>query len=469
MENSAHQVGSDQHHPSGKLKTSKIIAYSAIAVPGAMFAYPIAVWLPAFYAGELGISLAAIASMLFIARMTDIVTDPVVGYISDHLKGPWGRRKPIIALGVPVLLLGIVMLLMPGYIWGGVPGAWYLLVWYMVMYLGVTLVFLPYGAWGAELSSDYHERSRIMGIREFFTMGGLILAAAIPAIVQGTGRVNPSEVLAVMALAVVGITPLVAVLALWRVRENPNVGSQKIPLMEGLRLVARNGPMVRILLIHIIVMAGEAFRNALSLFFMRDVIGIQAIGPLYLIYFIAGLVAIPFWLWLGRRIGKHKGFAVCLGAVGVISILTYFLSPGDFLAFKILFYLKGSCFGGLMFLPASMLADVVDVDTARSGGKRAGTFFAISGMCGKLATAFGTSLPLYIIAWFNFDASGAEGVNSTQTLQWLDFNYAIMPAFFFAAALYLIWKYPLTAERHARLLVMIEKRNARLAATGRAQ
>ena len=464
MQNTANQTR--QVDAAGRLKTSKIAIYGAVAVPAAMFGYPIAIWLPPFYAGELGISLAAIASMLFIARLTDIVTDPIVGYISDHLKGPWGRRKPIIALGVPILLIGIVMLFMPGYIWGGVPGAWYLLVWYMVMYFGVTLMFLPYGAWGAELSPDYHERSRIMGIREFFTLGGLILAAAIPAVVQGTGRVSAADVLAVMALVVVAITPPIVALALWRVKENPDAGRQNIPLMEGLRLVARNGPMVRILLIHIIVVAGEAFRNALSLFFMRDVIGIHGIGALYLVYFSAGLLAIPLWVRLGKKMGKHRAFAVCMAVVSVVSILTFFLGYGDTTAFKFLFLLKGACFGGLALLPASMLADVVDVDTARSGGKRAGTFFAISGMAGKLATAFGTSLPLYIIAWLGFNATGAADANSAETLRWLSFNYAIMPAFFFGTALYLVWHYPLTPERHARLREMIAKRNVRLAAKG---
>lgn len=467
MQNTANQTG--QVDAADRLKTSKIAIYGAVAVPAAMFGYPIAIWLPPFYAGELGISLAAIASMLFIARLTDIVTDPIVGYISDHLKGPWGRRKPIIALGVPILLIGIVMLFMPGYIWGGVPGAWYLLVWYMVMYLGVTLMFLPYGAWGAELSPDYHERSRIMGVREFFTLGGLILAAAIPAVVQGTGRVSAADVLAVMALVVVGITPPIVALALWRVKENPDAGRQNIPLMEGLRLVARNGPMVRILLIHIIVVAGEAFRNALSLFFMRDVIGIHGIGALYLVYFSAGLLAIPLWLRLGKTMGKHRAFAVCMAVVSVVSIGCFFLGYGDTTAFKVLFLLKGACFGGLALLPASMLADVVDVDTARSGGKRAGTFFAISGMAGKLATAFGTSLPLYIIAWLGFNATGAVDANPAETLRWLAFNYAIMPAFFFGTALYLVWHYPLTPERHARLRTMIEKRNVRLAAKGVAE
>lgn len=452
--------------PLGRLSTPTIASYGAVAMPLAMFGYPIAIWLNPFYAGELGISLAAVGSMLFLARLTDVVTDPLVGYFSDHLKSPWGRRKPLIVAGLPIMLLGIVMLFMPIYIWGGVPGAWYLLVWYMVMYFGVTLMTLPYGAWGAELSPDYNERTRIVGIREFFTLTGLILAAAIPFGLAFKFELNAGLVLAFMAIIVAIITPAIVALCLWKVPENPEHGRQNIPLMDGLRLVSRNGPMIRILLIHIIVVAGEAFRNALSLFFMRDVIGINMnnVGILYLIYFTAGLVAVPLWLRLGRKMGKHKAFAICMGVVSIISILTVFLNRGDTAIFVVLFLFKGGCFGGLALLPASMLADVVDIDTARSGGKRAGTYFAISGMAGKIAVAFGTSLPLWIMGWVKFNPSGKEGVNPPDALFWLAFNYAIMPAFFFCAALYLVWHYPLTPERHLKLRESIARRNERLAA-----
>ena len=67
-----------------------------------------------------------------------------------------------------------------------------------------------------------------------------------------------------------------------------------------------NGPLKRVLLIILLVTFGEAFRNALSLFFMRDVVGIETIGTAYLVYFATGLAAIPLWLALGRRLGKGE-------------------------------------------------------------------------------------------------------------------------------------------------------------------
>ena len=155
--------------------------------------------------------------------------------------------------------------------------------------------------------------------------------------------------------------PSFAALALWKVPDPMPKVEKKIPLKEGLKFAAENPLLVRILLIIFLVIAGESFRNTLSLWFVRDVIGIETVGASYARYFIAGFIAIPFWLWLGKTIGKHRAFCITLVGTGSVSFLCFFLERGDFAYFHILFLLKGACFGGLQFLPASMLADVVDL------------------------------------------------------------------------------------------------------------
>lgn len=454
--------------PSSRLPTSTIFLHGSVGLPTAMFGYPIAIWLPAFYAGELGVSLAVVGTMIMLARLSDVVTDPVIGYFSDRSTSKFGRRRPFMVAGLPILVLGVLFLFVPKQLGFGDIGPVHLVIWISFMFLGSTLVYIPYYAWGAEMSPDYNERSRITAVREVFILVGLALAAAIPFAVElingaGAGR-DPGLVLEAMAWVIVILMPSLVLFVVWRVAEPRVETRREVPLMEGLRLVSKNGPMLRVLAIILIVTGGEAFRNALSLFFMRDVIGINSIGSLYFIYFGAGLAAIPFWLWMGRKISKHKAFAVCMASVALISISTYFLGAGDEIPFTLLFVAKGFCFGGLQFLPLSMLADVVDVDTARSKGQRAGTFFAISGMTGKLATAFGTGISLNVVAFFGFNPSGAAGANGATELHWLAINYAIMPAVFFIAALWLTWNYPLNAERQARLRGLIERRSARLAA-----
>ena len=183
--------------------------YGMTGLPLALVGYPIAIWLPAFYAGEINISLAAVATMLLVAKLTDVVTDPLVGVVSDRLRTPIGRRRPVILLGVPVLVVSIWFLFVP------VAGAdaTYLLICIAGMYIGTTLIGLPYGAWGAELSPDYVQRARVTAWREQFTLIGLLVAAFIPFLVEQYGDGSISSIMRYMALAICIATP-VAVVAL---------------------------------------------------------------------------------------------------------------------------------------------------------------------------------------------------------------------------------------------------------------
>lgn len=429
------------------LPRSTVWVHGSLGLPLAVVGYPIAIWVIPHYSGTLGVSLAAVGTMLMLARISDVVTDPLIGFASDHLRTRFGRRKPWILAGMPLMMIGIWMLFVPA------PGAGvlYLLWWLFVMMLGSTLISLPYGAWGAELSMDYHQRSRVTAAREIFVLGGLLLAAFVPFMVEYFGDRTTGPVLEALAWTILVVLPICGFLVLRFVREPEVRGRENIPLSEGLGHMRANGPLKRVLLIILLVTFGEAFRNALSLFFMRDVVGIETIGTAYLVYFATGLAAIPLWLALGRRVGKHRAFAVSMFSVSLISVAMYFLERGDYWPFMVFFLAKGFCFGGLQFLPLAMLADVVDVDSLRSGGRRAGAFFASAGMTSKAATAFGSGVSVIFLAQTGFDPSGQFGANGASQLGSLAVLYAIVPAIFFSSALYIAWHYPLTSERHAEL------------------
>jgi Na+/melibiose symporter-like transporter len=432
---------------SAPLPRSTILIYGSIGLPLAVIGYPIAIWLIPHYSGALGVSLAAVSTMLMLARITDVVTDPLIGEASDRSRTRFGRRKPWLLAGAPIMMLGIWMLFVPP---PGV-GTLYLLLWLTVMMLGSTLISLPYGAWGAELSPDYHERARVTAARELFVLTGLLVAAFVPFLVEYFGERRSGPVLAALAWTIVIVLPVSVGLVIWRIPEPAAARSPKVPISQGIRYMLGNGPLKRILAIVLLVTFGEAFRNALSLFFMRDVVGIETIGTAYLVYFATGLAAIPLWLALGRRIGKHRAFAVTMATVSIISIGMVFLGRGDYWLFMALFLAKGFCFGGLQFLPLAMLADVVDVDSLQSGGRRAGALFALAGMTSKIATAFGSGVAGNLLALSGFDPRGVVGANGPEELLALAVLYAVAPALFFASALALAWYYPLTPERHAEI------------------
>lgn len=474
------------------LSKKTIFAHGALGLPLAVIGYPLAIWIPAHYSGGLGISLAAVGTILMLARLTDVITDPLMGEISDRWHTRIGRRRPWLLIGTPVMSIGVYNLFLPD---PGV-GILYFLFWLTVFFVGSTMIGLPHRAWGAELSPDYHQRSRVTAAREIYVLVGLMVAASVPMIVEIRADGGSSvlqvfttlwsdaigafsgdfrdktivdratltgPVLAGLAWSIILFLPLCAAVVLIFVKEPPPTAGESRPkFREGLKLVMKNGPMLRVLLIVLLVHFGESFRNAVSLFFIRDIVGVPTIGAAYFFYFVAGLGAIPFWLALGRRIGKHRAFMCTLITVAFVSGANLFLGYGDYSVFFLLFVVKGFCFGGLQFLPIAMLADVVDVDAARSGGRRAGTYFAFLGFTEKLAIAFGTGVSLNIVGLLGFDPSGGVAASTDIGVLALRLVYCLGPIVFYGLALKLIWSYPLTPARHARLRERLERRAARL-------
>ncbi|MBT5205016.1 MAG: MFS transporter [Gammaproteobacteria bacterium] len=475
------------------LDAKTVYLHGCIGLPMAVIGYPLAIWIPAHYAGGLGLSLAAVGTILMLARFTDVITDPIIGELSDRWQTRFGRRKPWLIVGAPLMMIGVYKLFIPP---EGV-GLMYFLIWLTLFFLGSTIISLPHRAWGAELSSDYHQRSRVTAARELYVLFGLMVAAAVPMIIEiladrggsvgqvfsalwqdatgaftgNLGDTKPVDratltgpVLAGLAWVIIGVLPVCVFLVNSFVKEPANHHPSKLSLREGASLVWRNGPMRRILMIALLVIFGESFRNAVSLFFIRDIVGIPTIGAAYFFYFIAGLAAIPFWLWLGRTIGKHRAFLCTLVTVAIVSGGNFFLSNGDYLPFFLMFIIKGFCFGGLQFLPVAMLADVIDVDTARSGANRAGTYFAILGLTEKLAVALGTGFSLNVVGLLGFDPTGGMAASTDAGILSLRIVYCGGPILFYGLALKLIWSYPLTPQRQERLRQSIERRNLRLAA-----
>ena len=316
---------------------------------------------------------------------------------------------------------------------------------------------------------------------------GLFLAALAPAIVQSMGTrfqagdtdgfwmgvvvwavgtdgqlgTGYGPILAGMAWLLLILLPLTVLLVVTKVKEAPPQSVQRTDWKKGMRVLKNNGPFKRMMLMLLIVVTGESFRNALSVFFMQHVIQIQAqIGLMYLLYFGVGILGIPFWLILGKRIGKHKAFCVAVGVSSASIVGMFFLQAGQLVPFAIMFALKGFCFAAFQFLPLSMLADIVDLDTARSKEHRTGLFFAMSGMAQKFAMAIGLGLSLGMLSLVGFDATAST--HSEGQLMALRLLYIVGPVILYMLAFAVAWKYPLTADRQERIHQWVMRRNARL-------
>ena len=98
---------------SKRLPNSTLFAYGVSDLPVMFASMPMMLYLNNFYASDIGIPLMQLANLLLIARVFDLITDPLVGYLSDHTRTRWGRRKPWMVASLPFLMLGIYKVFMP--------------------------------------------------------------------------------------------------------------------------------------------------------------------------------------------------------------------------------------------------------------------------------------------------------------------------------------------------------------------
>ncbi|HYN39433.1 MAG TPA: MFS transporter [Rhodospirillales bacterium] len=426
------------------MRRSTLLLYALPALALAMPTIPLYVYLPTFYADGLGVGLAATGAALLIARVFDVITDPLIGVGSDRLRLPGGRRKPWIAAGAVIAAIALLRLFDPP---AGVDAV-YLGIWAVVLFTGWTLVAVPYAAWGAELSADYHERARITGARESAMILGVLAAGSAPAVAVLLGANEAAGIAAVAWLAIgLGLPTIVLLLRQVPEAPRPAKGSEPAVTLAGSwRALAQNRPFVRLLTGWFVNGLANGLPSVLFPLYLEYALeaGPVARGVLIMVYFLAGIIAIPLWVWLSRRHGKHRVWCWAMLLACAAFVWVPFLQPGDIALFFVVCVVTGFALGADLALPPAMQADVVDFDTLRTGQRRAGLFFALWSMSTKLALAAAVGIAFPALEGFGFEP--APG-NAPMAIAALSVIYAGVPTVLKLVAVVVIWNHPITERR----------------------
>ncbi len=420
-------------------RASRYWFYGLPGLPLAALGLPLYIYLPTFYAEQLGIGLAAVGTALLIARVSDVLTDPLIGMLSDWLPIP-SRRKWLMAIATPLLILAIWALFIPP----DGAGFWWLLSWSLLVYLAWSLLTLPYTAWGAELSGDYDQRSTITASRESFVLIGTLVAAGLP-LAMGIGSDAPGEALAVLAQFLAILLPVTVLLCILKVPE-PNRRSDPIGFRAGLALLKQNRLFIRLLFAYLMNGIANGLPATLFLLFVSYVLVLpEQFGLLLSAYFVSGLIGLPIGIKLAQRFNKHRVWGISMLWAVVIFAWVPSLGAGDFVPFLIICILSGLSLGIDMALPASIQADVIDLDSAEGGGQRSGFFFGLWGMATKLSLALAVGIAFPLLAALGFDTQTAPVDNNLLALSVL---YGLLPIPFKLLAAWTIWRFPLGRQQH---------------------
>ncbi len=415
-----------------------LLAYALPALPLAVLTLPFYVLVPAFYSEGLGLPLAVVGQALLLIRILDAASDPVTGVLADRARSRFGRRRTWFLLSAPLTAGAAFMVFMPPV--GA--GVGHLLLWGGLLSLAWTASQISYGAWGAELSRSYAGRTRVAAYREALTVTGTLLALAAPALLPLMGFTGERASLTAFAIMVGVGLPLAASLTVAVVPEPVERRTAAKPFWAGAREVVANAPFRRLLGAFFVNGLANGLPGALFVFFVsRRLEAPDAVGPLLVLYFVCAVLGVPLWLKLASRFSKHRAWALGMLLAVAAFMFAPFLGPGDVVAFAVITAVTGFALGADVVLPASLQADVIDVDTARSGEERAGLYLSMWTLATKLALAGGVGIAFPLLAWSGFDP--AQGVVTERGLTTLSLLYAGLPSLLKLVAVAMVFRFPL--------------------------
>ena len=447
--------------PSPRLSHRQLALYAFPGLATALPTLPILVLLPRFYASETDMGLEAVGLALLVARLFDMTTDPLAGWLMDAIPTRWGRRKPWMVLGGVLCAPALLLLSLPS----ASTTAFELIVLLCLLYAGWTVFTIPYYALGAELSSNAMERTRLASWREGATLTGIVLASSLPLLWSGFGIASSYHFLATSLTTLLIGSVAVFALMWWLeepLRQNKPYAQANEPLHfgEGLKAVVTGDRMVLVVLLAWFVNStANGTGTTLFPFFLSDglMAGETQKNLLIFTYFASAVVGLPIWIWLGRYFDKARLWACSVLIVSFVFAPVPFLGEGHVVFFGIICLLSGLCLGADLALPVSLFADVTDWDRYKTRLNRRSLLFSLWTLSQKLSIAIAAGFTLPLLAWFGFQAGEA---NSPLALNALGFTYAWLPVALKLMVIALIWNFPLgtRAQRAIRARLSARER-----------
>lgn len=413
-----------------------------------------------FYTDVALLTPALVGAAIALGRIWDGVNDPLTGWLSDRTRTRFGRRRPY--LGVMILPLAVCF----AAIWRPPAAETNEVFLYLVGTLFLFDVFFgfyatPYLALGAELSTDYAERARVVSLRAVFHNVGLLLGGGAfigIALAMGGGR----EAYATIGALLAGVMLVGGVIAFLGTREPPLPEKAERASLRGLFTDLRATLRLRSFRIIVagsaLAICGSSINQAFAFYVFRDSFGAdQRAGLVIAVYLLAATVSFPFWAAAAGRFGKNLAFAVCL----LWSVVALSFSPavsGEWpLAAMLAFIVVAGLGVGGYVLPLAIVADVFDEDELASGKRREGAFFGIWTLAMKLAAAAGIAIAGLLLPYLGY-VPGAEQ-QSAATMWALKLAWGPLPALFFVGTILVVRRFPLDQARVHAIQAELAARN----------
>jgi GPH family glycoside/pentoside/hexuronide:cation symporter len=459
----------------------------------------------------LGMNPALVGLLGALPRVTDALTDPLMGYISDNTKSRWGRRRPYIFVGA--ILVSMIFAIL----WQLPPGKteafyfWYFLGGSIIFYLAYTMFATPWVALGYELTPDYHERTRLMGVQNIVGTIAYVIAPYFLLIMQSkmfSDKVEPVRdglmtdeayelamkayksavmvdgaadlaIIIAIVVVIIGVLPAIFLreryqaIAVAEAKENDTAVESAGSIMKrnmkeffvGFAIALKFKPFLKLCAATFLVFNGfimiAAFQSYVIIFYVFGgdaEAGAEFVGHAGSLGAVSSFVVIFLVTWLCPKFGKRRAFYVTTGISMLGYLLKWFcynpdypwlvLLPAPLMAFGL---------GGLFTLMPAMVADVVDADELETHERREGMFGSIFWWVVKLGMAAALAAGGFLLNATGFDINlvGPQAENTIFLMRVFD---VLVPFVASGIAIWAIATYTITESKAHEVRMALEAR-----------
>ncbi|HZZ36628.1 MAG TPA: MFS transporter [Caulobacteraceae bacterium] len=436
----------------------QLILFAFPALPHAFIALPLNIVIPTYYAAHTSVTLLQIGAATSFSRLFDAFTDPLIGFLSDRSKSRFGKRKPWVLGGALICSVSIFFLFRPP----AEATIVYYAVWSFLLYFGFTLFEIPRNAWGAEINREYLQRSRINTYVAVFNIAGSLVFWVAPLALSGlTGTTQiTGDALTAIAWLYVILMPaglLLAVLFVPRGSQTDAPGSTVTDLLRSFR---GNRPLHTYLGAIVCWGLGQGALLSTLMIFLGDRMKLADIFPMLMIgFFAVQILAMPVWVKIAARIGRHRAWALGLASDALFRPLVLLLPTGGdaWLGMTALVCLSAFCAAPANFAPPALLGDVIDYDLWKTKANKAANFFAFNTLLIKATMAVGAGAAFALLDVFHYRVGGP---NTASAQLGLLICYMLAPGALALTAAAFAWFFPLDARRQSLVRRRLERRGA---------
>ncbi len=389
------------------------------------------IMLPAFFAEVHGFKISVIGILIFLSKIVDIITDPLMGWLNDKNFFP---RKVYLLIGGILSGLALTQLFLKQ----DVDQEIFLLVWLSILYIGWTMFQIPYLSIGYDLEKNYFLRTKLSATREFFILLGLFCSLGIPMFFSISNE-KLLENIVIIAL-LFGLMGLILFCSL--IPENRRTNEKKIKFKKVFKNLRKNIYFSKIFFVLVVNNLANVFPMVLFAFFITYVLGGDDSNrqTTLFFYFLFAIIGVPFWTIISKKYGKKEVWSISLFLSAMFFLLVFFLENGNFLFFIIISCITGFCLGADLIIPPSIQADITDWHRSKFSEDISGVLFSIITFLNKFAFAVVSIFVFGIMGVLDFDTDGE--INANVRL-FIIISYALAPILLKLLAAYLLINFKL--------------------------